>query len=372
MKMLYITTIGATMTFFQSIIRELLDQGHTVDVATNEEIRGVPECYRDWGCSVFPLSCSRSPLNAGNLKAIKEIRKLVSEKRYDIVHCHTPIAAACTRIACRKARKYGTKVFYTAHGFHFYSGAPLKNWLLYYPIEKLCAHYTDVLITINKEDYARASRKLKAKQVVYVPGVGIDVERFASAKVDRVAKRGELGVPEDAMLLLSIGELNRNKNHQVVLRAMAQLENPRVHYAIAGVGDQKEALLALAEELNVKERFHLLGYRNDIPELCKTADIFCFPSYREGLGLGAIEAMACGLPLLTSNVHGINDYSVDGVTGYKCAPNDVDRFAMNMTCLIEEVDKRLAMGKHNCELAQKYDVGTVIDFMVKQYTGLLR
>ena len=219
MKILYVTTIGGTMRFFEKFVEKLVSEGNTVDIATNEQESKVPEVYRNLGCNIFHISCSRSPLSRGNLRAIKEIKELVSKNRYDIVHCHTPIAAMCTRFACRKARKQGTKVFYTAHGFHFYKGAPLKNWLVYYPIEKICARLTDVLITINHEDYSLAQRKMRAKKVVLVPGVGIDVAMFASTNANRSEVREKIGVPENAVLLTSVGELNQNKNHIVVIRA---------------------------------------------------------------------------------------------------------------------------------------------------------
>lgn len=159
------------MGFFKNFIKELLEDGHTVDIATNETTSKVPDCYREWGCQIYQISCTRSPFNKGNIDAIRQIRKIAADGSYGIVHCHTPIAAMCTRLACRKLRKSGLKVFYTAHGFHFYKGAPLKNWLVYYPIEWLCAHWTDVLITINKEDFELAKKKMKAKRVEYVPGV---------------------------------------------------------------------------------------------------------------------------------------------------------------------------------------------------------
>ena len=179
MRLLYISTIGGTMDFFKDLIHELVNAGHTVDIATNENGSPVPAYYHELGCEVYPLSCSRAPLNKGNLTAIREIKKIVRDGEYDMVHCHTPIAAACTRIACKGMRKRGLKVIYTAHGFHFYKGAPLKNWLLYYPVEWLCARWTDMLITINKEDYERAKKHLHTKRIEYVPSVGIDVKRFA-------------------------------------------------------------------------------------------------------------------------------------------------------------------------------------------------
>lgn len=295
------------------------------------------------------------------------LKQLVETEHYDIVHTHTPNASMIARLACRKVRKQGTRVFYTAHGFHFFKGAPLKNWLMYYPIEKFCARFTDVLITINKEDYALAQKKMPAKKVCYVPGVGIDLSKIQSIQSDRNEVRKSMGVPEDCILLLSIGELNVNKNHLVVVKALAKLNNKNVHYAIAGQGNQKENLLNLARELGVENQFHLLGYRTDVPAIAKSSDIFCFPSHREGLGLSALEAMSCGLPLITSNVHGINDYSQDDVTGYKCSPDDVFSWAEKIKVLIEDSSKRKQFGKNNVEIVEKYSMQNILQRMKEIY-----
>lgn len=367
MKILYVTTIGMTMTFFKELIRDLLDQGHTVDIMCNESDFPVPDCYREWGCAVYHHDCARSPLSPGNLKAVSQIRELVRKNQYDAVHCHTPVAAMCTRLACIGARKQGAKVFYTAHGFHFFKGAPLQNWLLYYPVEKICSYFTDVLITINREDYYLAQKKMKAGRIEYVPGVGVDVERFRNTQVDRKQKRAQLGIPEDATLLLSVGELNRNKNQQVIIRALAQLKNPAIHYAVVGIGDQADALRNLAKELGVAKQVHLLGYRQDVAELCHTADIFCFPSQREGLGLAAMEAMSCGLPLLTSNVHGINDYSEDGVTGFKYHPMDYNGFAAGILKILSDDQLRLQMGKQNSVRVEQFAIEKSIEKLYAIY-----
>lgn len=320
MKILYVTTVGITMGFFKDFIKELVDEGHQVDIATNETEYKVPDFYRDLNCKIYAIDCTRSPFHKGNLKAIKQIKQLVINNQYDIVHCHTPIAAMCTRIACHKLRKKGTKVFYTAHGFHFYKGAPLKNWLLYYPVEKICAHFTDVLITINQEDYALAKRKMKAKRVEYVPGVGIDLEKFSNIIVDKVAKRKELGIPEDALMLFSVGELNENKNHETVIRAIADMD---VYYMIAGKGDLYEYLQSMIEELGMTERVKLLGFRNDIKELCEISDIFIFSSFREGLSLSLMEAMACGKPIVCSRIRGNTDL-IDKNGGALFDPHSVE------------------------------------------------
>lgn len=369
MRILYITTIGSTMGFFSSLIRELLDAGHSVEIATNENEgeAPVPSCFQEWGCRVHSITCTRSPFDKRNLKAIREIKTIAKQGHYDIIHCHTPIAAACTRIACHSLRKDGLKVFYTAHGFHFYTGAPLKNWLLYFPVEWLCAHWTDVLITINQEDYARAKKHMHAKRVEYVPGVGIDVNRFMGATVDRAAKRREIGVPEDAILLLSVGELNDNKNHATVIRALAKAGDTNIHYAIAGKGPLKETLEALAKSLDVGAQLHLLGYRRDVAGLYKAADICVFPSIREGQGLAALEGMASGLPLIASDNRGTRDILIQGKNALICRYNDVEGFAEAIQLLSKDQELREKMGLVNEEKSREFDFAIINEKMKEIY-----
>lgn len=368
MKILYVTTVGSTMGFFYEHFRMLLAEGCEIELACGNA-KPISEKIASLGLTTHILSFSRSPMSMDNLKAYKQLKKLIKHGNYDIVHCHTPNASVITRLACRKYRKKNNlKVYYTAHGFHFYKGAPKLNWLVYYPIEKFCSRFTDKLITINSEDYELAKSKFKAKEVHYVPGVGLDLSRFEDVQVDKLAKRREIGVPEDAKLLFSVGELNENKNHQVIIRALAKLNDSNIHYVIAGIGDKKESLCMLAKELGIEEQVHLLGFRKDIPELNYIADVFCFPSYREGLGLASIEAMSCGLPIITSNVHGINDYSVDGVTGYKCAPTDVDGFAKAIKKLTSsDLNSKSLMGARNREISKGYDVTQILPQIINLY-----
>lgn len=364
MKILYVTTVGGTMSFFSDLIRELLAQGDTVDIATNEDISAVPQVYRNMGCRIHHIDCTRSPFNKGNWRAIGQIKRLVSEERYDVVHCHTPIAAMCTRLACRGARKKGTKVFYTAHGFHFYQGAPLKNWLIFYPIEKACAHFTDVLLTMNQEDYARAQKSMKAKKIFYVPGVGIDLKRFQDVSISAEQKRKELKLPDGARMLLSVGELNTNKNHALVLRAMAQLRESDFHYVIAGEGEQRQCLLSLAKELGVEDRLHLLGHRRDIAELCTAAELFCFPSFREGLPVSIMEAMACGRPVVCGRIRGNVDL-IDENGGAWFDPHDVDSCRQAIETILQK-DLR-AMGEYNLNKIQGFSTEVVIEQMKALY-----
>lgn len=368
MKVLYVTTISATMNaFFKPHIEMLVREGHQVDLACNDEGWPIDDFYKELGCVFYRVDFSRSPLSTDNLRAFGQLKKVVEQGDYDIVHCHTPNAAVITRLVCRKFRKKnGLKVFYTAHGFHFYKGAPKLNWLVYYPVEKYCSRFTDKLITINREDYELAKSKFHAGQVHYVPGVGVDLSRFENVQVDRSAKRKELGVPEDAFLLLSVGELNENKNHQVVIRALAKLNDTGIHYAIAGVGDKREALLALAKELGVDKQLHLLGYRKDIPELNCAADVFCFPSYREGLSVSLMEAMASGLPVICSTIRGNTDL-IHGDNDCLFDPHSVDQCQRSIEMVLSS--ELTGLSANNYNRVQLFSKASVLEKLQKVYTN---
>jgi len=287
-----------------------------------------------------------------------------------LIHCHTPICSALSRFAAKNARKNGTKVIYTAHGFHFYKGAPRKNWLLFYPVEKVCAHFTDVLITINKEDFTLAQKSIRADKVCYIPGVGIDLNEFGSSAIERSQKRSEIGVPENAFLLFSTGELNWNKNHQVVVRALSKLNRKDVHYAIAGQGDQYDNLLALSEELGVSDQLHLLGFRSDMRDLYNCADIFVFPSFREGLSVSLMEAMSCGLPIVCSNIRGNMDLVEECLGGYLVEPHNSDAFSEKILILLENDELRTEFGSFNRENVKKCAVENVNEMMREIYLSI--
>ena len=366
MKILYVTTVSMTMGFFPEHIKMLLGERHSVEIATNCE-QPLPEIYKTLGCKSYDIRFSRSPFSKSNLIAYKQLKALVEKEHYDIVHCHTPNAAMITRLACRKVRKQGTKVFYTAHGFHFFKGAPLKNWLMYYPVEKICAHLTDVLIIINHEDFELAKKKMHAKKVCYVPGVGIDLSKIQSVECDRAEVRKSMGVPEDCVLLLSIGELNVNKNHQVVVKALAKLNNKNVHYAIAGLGNQEDNLLNLAKNLGVESQFHLLGYRTDALKLYKAADVFVFPSFREGLSVSMMEAMASGKAVICSKIRGNVDLVEDGVGGFHFVSSKVDSLTQNLKNIIDDSAKIVQMGDANKEKIKMFSLKNVLGMMKEIY-----
>ena len=370
LRLLMVATVSQTLSaFLLPHIQYMQQQDWIVDGAANGILTN-QKCINTFN-SVYDIEWSRSPLDIKHIvKSMKRIRAIVKNGEYDIVHVHTPIAAAVTRFALRdmvKTKKI--KMIYTAHGFHFYKGAPLLNWLIYYPIEKYLSRYTDVLITINKEDYAIAKNKMHAKKTEYIPGVGIDVEKIQNTRVERNKKRKELGIPQDAFVFISVGELNKNKNHEVVIKALKNIaDKNNMHYIIAGQGPLYQYLLDLADDYGLKDKVHLLGFRTDVIELLKSSDCFVFPSLREGLGLAALEAMASGLPLITTYVGGIKDYAKDGVTGY-CLSIPIDVVAMSdvIVKMMCSFDFCKQCSHRNIAIAEKFDIHQSLSAMERVY-----
>lgn len=357
-------------------IRILQSLGYVVDVAadftnpgtiTNERVENLKKRLAEMQVRVFDVTIPRSMNPSAILLAYKKVKKLIYRRNYTLIHCHSPIGGAVCRLAVRKARKMGIRVIYTAHGFHFYKGAPIKNWLIFYSVEYLCAYWTDVLITINKEDYKRAKKHFHAKEIVYIPGVGVDTRKFR-LHYNRDEIRKELGIPEDALLLVSVGELNRNKNHSVVIRAVAKLENLNIHYAIAGKGSLRAELESLAEQLKIEKWVHILGFRTDIPELYNAADICIFPSIREGLPVAVIEGMASGLPLIVSDNRGTKEFQAEDTT-ITCRHDDVDGFAKAILKLAKDPALRKKMGDVNRIKSSEFDVSVITPQMIKLYEG---
>ncbi len=369
MKMLMLASVASMIDQFNMPnIKLLLDMGYQVDVACNflegstcsqEKIEKLKETLTGLGIDYYQVDFSRDITRVDRIGvAYKQVKSLMKENAYDFVHCHSPIGGLIARMA-GKATK--TRVIYTAHGFHFYKGAPVKNWLLYYPVEWLLAHWTDTLITINQEDYALAQKHMHAKKVVYVPGVGIDLDRFGTVDVDCGEKRKELGVPENAVLLLSVGELNKNKNHETVIKSINGMD---VYYIIAGVGDRRESLQKLINDQRMSGRIKLLGFRTDVRDLYAVSDLFVFPSFREGLSVALMEAMASGLPCVVSDIRGNNDLIVEA-GGKRFAPYD----AGGCTTAIQNIlnADMPAFGSYNQRRIQMFSLQMVLQQMKEVY-----
>lgn len=314
---------------------------------------------------------ARSPISKDNIPAYRELEEIINKDDFDLIHCHTPAASMLTRMAARTARKKGSTVMYTCHGFHFHNAAPKKNWMIYYPVEKACSRLCDYIVTINKEDFNRA-KTFHAKNVRYIPGVGVDISRIKDTKVDKASYKKSIGVPEDGVMLLSVGEMIERKNHEVIIRALGKLQDEKIYYVICGKGPLKEHLSDLAKELGLEKNVIFLGFRTDIPELCNTADISAFPSRIEGLGLAGIEAMAAGVPLVSSNVHGILDYVIDGKTGYACNPDDVDGFANAIKRLADDENLRESMREKCLKAVEPFEIHNALRTMWNIYDEILK
>lgn len=367
-------------SFNRDNIKILQNLGCQVDIGCNFEHgsdsskeRGIE--YRKeveaQGIKTYQLPVSRSIKEIKNIIiSYRLMKKICEENHYDIVHCHSPIGGVVARLACRGERKNGTKVVYTAHGFHFYKGAPKKNWLVYYSIEKWISRFTDLLITINKEDYERA-QTFKAKRVVYIPGIGVDTGKFRNVDVDRTEKRAELKISEDTVVLLSIGELIERKNHESALRAISKLDSQNFVYLICGEGKLDSYLKDLTVKLGIENKVRLLGYRRDIPEICVAADISVFPSYQEGLPVAVMEAMSAGLPIICSSIRGNTDLIKNELGGFLHQPEDVVGFAQSIEKLMSNAELRKKMGDVNAEEAYKYDKENINTIMEALYLSLV-
>lgn len=367
-RVLFVASVVKThiMQFHLPCLKMFKDMGWETAVAARNDYEDPAQCNIPY-CDVFyDIPFSRSPLSPKNAESYKMLKRVIDEGNFAIIHCHTPVGGVVGRLASQKARRLGARVIYTAHGFHFFKGGPLKNWI-FYPVEKLLSYVTDTLITINREDYSRASRRFHAKEVLLVPGVGIATERFQGVDGGRAALRAAYGVGEQDTLLLSVGEVRDLKNHKTIIRAIHQMGNQNVHYWVAGRGEAEGDLRNLAQQLGLEARVHFLGYRKDVPQLLKACDIFCFPSYREGLPAALMEAMAAGVPAVASRVRGNTDLIQDGVNGFLCEPDDVDGFASKISVLMEDPDLARLFTRRSVEKIRHYDERCVLTQLQRIY-----
>lgn len=376
-KVLILTTISGFLTQFEmndvSILKELGLEICYASNFRNPVYHTDKQALEQKGIRLFQIEIEKSPLHIlRNCRALLQIGRLIRTEQIELVHCHNPMGGVLGRLAAIFYHKQNIKIIYTAHGFHFYKGAPLKNWLCYYPVEALLARMTDCLITINTEDEGRAKAFSLRKNgfTVQIPGVGVKTEQFRKAVGRREQIRKELGIKEEEFFILSVGELNQNKNHEVILRAVAALKDPRIKYGICGKGRREKQLRKLAKKLGIEKQVTLFGFRNDIPRVLQSADCFAFPSKREGLGIAAIEAMAGGIPLITSDCRGTREYMEDGVTGYVCKTNQAKAYARAIKQMKEEQTLRFEMGKNCRERAKRFDLSRTDRIMRKVYGKL--
>ena len=330
MKVLLTATVQSHICQFHKPLVEVLhENGCEVHVAAKNNLAEKNGLKLDFVEKVYDVPFSRSPKSKDNLKAYKVLKRIIDNGNYDVIHCNTPMGGIVTRLAAGQERKQGTKVYYTAHGFHFYKDAPKKNWMIFYPIEKIFARKTDKLITITKEDYKLAKSKFSC-EVEYIHGVGCNTQKISiMSEQEKAVLRKRIGMSEETKILLNIGELLPNKNQKTAVLAMKKIVEkvPDSHLFIAGNGSEKGNLEKLITENHLENKITLLGYTTQINFYLNICDVLVACSYREGLPLNLMEAMLCGKPIVASDNRGHRELVKNGVSGYIVNPNNSEEFS---------------------------------------------
>ncbi|MBD5449950.1 MAG: glycosyltransferase family 4 protein [Lachnospiraceae bacterium] len=372
-KVLIITAISGFLPQFEKnnvkLLRKAGCEIHYASNFKNPIYAFNEEDLKAQGIRLHQIDVAKSPFKFGtNLRAVRQLLRIIRENDIEIIHCHNPMGGVAGRVAAGLSKKK-PYVIYTAHGFHFYHGAPKKNWLLFYPVEWLLARMTDILVTINREDYERAKRlPLKAGGAVFqIHSVGVDKERFLPKKEINEAKRRELHVPAGAFHIVTAAELNKNKNQKVIIDAISTLPQEDIYYSICGKGQGETFLRKLVKEKGLENRIRFLGFRTDMQEILQTADCFAFPSYREGLGVAAVEALLCNVVLVASDNRGTREYAVKGKNAFVCKADSIPEFAQAIGTLYQDKELRAKMSRNGRTSAMEFTVGEVEKTMKKVY-----
>lgn len=347
--------------FHRPLANVLHEAGYEVHVAARNNLAEKNGLSLDFADKVIDVPFARSPKSPDNIKAYVQLKKILKNEHYDIVSCNTPMGGIVTRLAAAGARKKGTKVFYTAHGFHFYKGAPKKNWIVFYPIEKVMARLCDTLITITKEDYRLAKKKFKTN-IAHIHGVGVYTDRYHPVSEDEIELlRKNEDLKKDDFLILCVGELNDNKNQKTLLQAVTQLkkEIPEMKVLLAGNGPREEDLKKQIIENEIEKNVKLLGYRTDLEKITPAVNLVVSCSFREGLPLNILEAELCMKPVIASINRGHEELIENGVTGYKVKPDESQQYAKFIKDLYQNRDRASRMGAEGFKIASNYTAEAV-------------
>ena len=363
-KVLYVTTVSRTINaFLIPHINMLLDNGYEVHCACSIDNPVDKELQRR-GVKIFEVPFSRNPLGIGNIKAFIKLEELQRINDYDIVHVHTPIAAIYGRLL--KLNFPSLRIIYTAHGYHFLKGGSKLGWILYYPIEKIMAKFTDVTININKEDYEITKEKLKHKKCYLLNGVGLDLDKYKKLSSKEIQeKRKEFGIKDKDFVVLMIAEINKNKNHIQLINAMDILKDkyPNIKVLCIGDGTLKESLEKQIILRNLQNNIFMLGYRLDVNKLINISDIGILLSHREGLPRNIMEFMACGRKVIATDIRGCRDIVCNYNVGTLVKVGDYEETA-------RAIEKYYILNNKSFEVSEeikKYDIETINSELLKIY-----
>ena len=369
-KVLLVATVQSHICQFHLPLIDMLhEEGYEVHVAAKNNLSQKKGLKLDNADKVFDVSFERSPFNKKNIQAYKELKKIIKDNKYDIIHCNTPMGGFLARVIGKKYRKKGMKIIYTAHGFHFFKGAPKLNWILYYPIEKYLSKYTDCLITMNIEDYEIAKNKFHATKTVYTHGIGLNTKKFEiiMTEEEKNELRQNLGLKQNDFVMIYVAELTPRKNHYMILNTMKELKKKKnIKILLVGNGPLENEYKKYIEENNLEESVKMLGYRIDIPRLMKISNIAISTSRQEGLPVNVMEAMKSGLPDIVTNCRGNRDLIENGKNGYVIENNDKERILelYNNSSLVKN------MGKEGITMVKPFEIENVIEELRKIYENI--
>ncbi|GAB6863517.1 glycosyltransferase family 4 protein [Bacteroides acidifaciens] len=371
-KILLVATVQSHIAQFHRPLSEVLHaHGYEVHAAARNNLAEKNGLQLDFVDKVFDVRFSRSPKSKENITAYNQLKTIVDSGNYEVVHCNTPMGGMIARLATRAARKKGTKLFYTAHGFHFYDGAPKKNWMIFYPIEKFFSKMTDILITITHEDYKVASEAFHCK-VAYMHGVGVSGERYKPVTIEeKLSLRGKMGYSKNAKILLCIGELNDNKNQSMAIRMMHKVvaKYPEAILLLAGNGPKQKFLEQLIKQEGLERNVKLIGYVTNLQDYQHIIDVQVSCSLREGLPLNIVESMLSGNPVVASLNRGHRELIQDGINGYIVDPNDYEAMGNRVLNLLDNDDLCKRIVQNAIIFAQDFTFTSVKKELEEIYFG---
>lgn len=367
-RALLVATVGGFVPQFEmNDVKLLRELGYDIHYAANfgNNVYDYDEAtLAGYGVKKHNVDMAKSPVRIfKHIAAYKRLKAIIESEQIDLIHCHTPVGGALARLAASSSKR-AVKVIYTAHGFHFYKGAPVLSSRIFYFIERYLARRTDAIVTINQEDYDNASRfRLRSGGRVYkISGVGINLDRFHGG-----TQRENTG----GLHIVTVGELNKNKNHKVVIDAIKKLGRTDIYYTIYGQGTYEAYLRQYIESCGLGEYIELKGYTREPERVLLKADCFVFPSKREGLGMAALEAMACGLPVISGDNRGTREYMRNGYNGIICPANSSDEYAQAIERLAGSYKERADMGRNARTTAEGYDIRNTEEAMRQVYSSVM-
>lgn len=357
-RILFVSNHEGFSKFNIPYMKWFFDKGWIVDNASPGFVSSV---Y----CNHINVPIKRSPFNWGNLQAYRILKKVIYDNKYDIIHCHTPMGGVLTRLAARKLRCNSLKVIYTAHGFHFFKGAPIIYWLVYYPIEKMLAKYTDCLVTINKEDFNLSiNKKFQIPSIEHIDGVGVNIQRFKPiTKSEKFNLRKNMGYDSNDFILLYVAHFVPRKNHLMLMNIIPELKKciPDLKILLAGEGETFEFCKDIFSKQSFSDVVKFLGCRSDIDKLCQISDVLISTSLQEGLPINIIEGMATGLPVVCSSIRGHVDIINDGINGFLYNSESEMIDALKSLSMNQELFSKIQV--NNLRDVKKFSLNTALQNM---------